>query len=173
MKSSALAFLAVALAMPLGLSPVAPAQVPAIPSSPQDTAAITAIVTGLTDAWNRGDATAFAAHYASDGSFTNIIGTTLFGRDGFYKQHNTIFTTIYKGSTVLFTIDRLQFIRPDVAIADVTSKLTGTASLPPGVKPRPDGSILTKLQLVLTRESGVWWIVAFHNVVAVDLPPRP
>ena len=161
-----------AFALPAALPPLAAPQVSAVVPSSQDTAAITAIVTDLTSAWNRGDAAAFAAHYASDGSFTNIIGTTLFGREAFEKQHNTIFTTIYKGSTAAFTIDRLHFLRPDVAIADVTSRLSGTASFPPGVKPAPDGSIRTKLQLVLTRESGTWWIVAFHNVAATDLPPQ-
>ena len=170
MPSKHLTTLSAALALSLALSPLL-AQVRAVTPSPQDTAAISSIVTDLTNAWNQGDATAFSSHYAADGSFTNIIGTTLYGRPAFQKQHNGIFTTIYKGSTNAFTIDHLQFIRPDVAIADITSRLSGTSSFPPGVKPRPDGSILTRLQLVLTRESGTWWIVAFHNVVAVDLPP--
>ncbi len=86
---------------------------------------------------------------------------------------HAIFTTIYKGSTVLFTTDRVKFLRPDVALVDVTARLSGVASFPPGIKPNPDGSIDTKLQLVLTRESGTWWIAAFHNVTVIPLPPRP
>ena len=49
---------------------VAPAQ------RTDDTAAIQAIVQDEQNAWNHGDAKAFASHFASDGSFTNIVGIT-------------------------------------------------------------------------------------------------
>ncbi len=155
------------------LAAIAPVSLAAQTSTQQDTAAITAIVNALSDAWNHGDAHAFAAHYDADGSFTNILGTTLFGREPFEQQHQKIFTTIYKGSTVTFTPDRIKSLRPDVALVDITSHLSGAASFAPGIKPSPDGSLLTRLQLVLTRESGVWWIAAFHNVTVIPLPPRP
>ena len=141
--------------------------------SPADTAAINAIVDALTAAWNQGDAHAFAAHYAADGSFTNILGTTLFGREGFEAQHHMIFTTIYKGSHVTFSTDRIHFLRPDVAIADVTSHLAGVAHFPGNIQPDPDGAIRTKLQLVPTQNAGTWQIDAFHNVAVINLPPRP
>ncbi len=157
----------------LALAVLAPVGLSAQGSTQQDTTAINALVNSLTDAWNRGDAHAFATHYAADGSFTNILGTTLFGHDPFEKQHQMIFSTIYKGSTVTFTTDRIQFLRPDVALVDVTSHLSGVAGFPPGIKPNPDGSIETKLLLVLTREAGAWWIAAFHNVTVIHLPPRP
>lgn len=66
--------------------------------SEKDKAEIKTVVQSESDAWNRGDAEAFAAHYAENGSFTNVIGQQLYGRKAFIDQHARIFSTIYKGS---------------------------------------------------------------------------
>ncbi len=141
-----------------------------------DKAAIQAIVHDEQDAWNRGDAKAFAAHFAADGSFTNVVGMQSYGVAPFLKQHERIFSTIYKGSHNDFTLGALRFIRPDVAIADVDSVLTNTVSAPPGILRGADGGIHTRLQLVLSKENGTWQIDAFHNVAVNpsvgDGPPK-
>lgn len=138
-----------------------------------DTAAIEAFVAGLTDAWNRGDASAFSARFDADGSFTNVLGIVAYGRDIFELRHSEIFTTIYKGSTLRQSIGKLRFIRPDVAVVDVDAAVTGYLRLPPGVQAANDGALRAKLQLVLTQEDGEWWIAAYHNVDVKPLPPRP
>lgn len=130
----------------------------------EDKAAIQAIVQDLQVAWNRGDANAFASHFASDGSFTNVVGMQTYGSAPFLKQHERIFATIYKGSHNESTLGTLRFLRPDVAIADVEAVLTKTTSVPPGIALGSDGALHTKLQLVLSKEHGVWQIDAFHNV---------
>ncbi len=139
-----------------------------------DKAAIQAIVQDEQDAWNRGDAKAFASHFAGDGSFTNIVGMQTYGLEPFLKQHERIFATIYKGSHNEFTLGILRFVRPDVAVADVDSVLSKTVSVPPGVVLGPDGAMHTRLQLVLSKEHGVWQIDAFHNVAVNPAagPPR-
>ena len=142
-----------------------------------DKAAIQAIVQDEQDAWNRGDAHAFAAHFAPDGSFTNIIGMQTYGIEPFFKQHEHIFATIYKGSHNELKLGRTQFIRPDVAVADVDSVLSHFVSVPPGTPLGNDGAVHTRLQLVLSKENGQWRIDAFHNVVLNEAlanagPPR-
>ena len=132
--------------------------------APADKTAIQAIVQRLQSAWNRGDAEAFAANFAADGSFTNVIGMQTYGKAPFLKQHERIFSTIYKGSHNEFTIGTLRFIRTDVAVADVDSVLSKAIELPPGILPYPDGSVHAKLQVVLSKENGTWQIDAFHNV---------
>ncbi len=136
-----------------------------------DEAAIRAVVQGEADAWNRGDAEAFAAHYAENGSFTNIIGQQLYGKPAFVKQHAMILSTIYKGSHNTFSIGHITFLRPDVAVVDIDGILTGFSRLPPGLKPADDGALHVKLQEVMTREHGQWAIAAFHNVAVYPLPP--
>lgn len=137
-------------------------QVPA--QQEQDRASIKALVQEEGNAWNRGDAKAFAAHFAEDGSFTNIVGMQTYGRTPFQAQHQYIFTTIYKGSHNELTIGRLKFVRPDVAIADVDGVLSNMISPPRGTPLFPDGSMHVKLQLVLSKQDGAWQIDSFHNV---------
>lgn len=135
-----------------------------------DEAAIRSIVQSETDAWNQGDAQAFAAHYAQNGDFTNVIGQQLYGREAFTAQHAKIFSTIYKGSHTDFSASKITFLRPDVALVDIDGILTGALHLPPGVQPYPDGTVHVKLLEVMTKENGSWVIAAFHNVPVYPLP---
>jgi uncharacterized protein (TIGR02246 family) len=118
----------------------------------KESAAIEALVAAETEAWNRGDAKAFAAPFTADGSFTNIIGMVYYGREAFEERHAQIFKTIYKGSVLKQSIGKLRFVRPDVAIVDINVELSGVLSVPPGVPTDPDRVIRTKLQLVLVNE---------------------
>lgn len=144
--------------------------------SQADRAAIQAIVQDEQDAWNRGDAHSFAAHFAPDGSFTNIIGMQTYGVEPFFQQHQHIFSTIYKGSHNELKLGKTRFIRPDVAVADVDSTLSHFVSVPPGTPLGSDGAVHTRLQLVLSKDNGTWQIQAFHNVVLnealASAPPR-
>ncbi len=136
-----------------------------------DKAAVEALVQSQGDAWNRGDAEAFGAHYAEDGSFTNILGQQLYGRKAFIRQHAIIFSTIYKGTQNTLSVTKVQFVRPDVAVVDIEAVLHGAKQLPPGVKAADDGALHTKLQEVMTKERGGWMIVAFHNVAVSPMTP--
>lgn len=136
-----------------------------------DEAQIRSIVQSEGDAWNRGDAEAFAAHYAENGDFTNVIGQQLYGRKAFVAQHAMIFSTIYKGSHNVFSVSKITFLRPDVALVDIDGTLSGATRMPPGLKANDDGTIRVKLLEVMTRENGTWWIAAFHNVAVSPLPP--
>jgi uncharacterized protein (TIGR02246 family) len=138
-----------------------------------DSRAIEALVAELTDAWNRGDARAFSARFAADGSFTNVLGIVAYGREIFELRHAEIFRTIYQGSVLQQSIGRLYFIRPDVAVVDVDAAVSGYPRLPPGVQAANDGALRAKLQRVVTREDSEWWIAAFHNVDVKPLPLRP
>ena len=126
-------------------------------------AAIQQLLQDETDAWNRGDAKAFAAHFAPDGSFTNRVGMQTYGRAPFEAQHQR-------------TLGRVNFIRPDVAIADIDGVLSKVVTTPPGTPLFPDGSLHVKLQLVLSKENGTWQIDSFHNVTvnpaAAGGPPK-
>ncbi len=136
-----------------------------------DDAAIHSVVQSQEDAWNHGDAEAFGAHYAEDGSFTNVVGQQLYGKKAFIGQHARIFSTIYKGSHNVFTIGKIKFVRPDVAVVDIDGVLTGATRLPPGVTAGEDGAVHVKLQEVMTKEQAGWTVVAFHNVAVAPLPP--
>lgn len=140
------------------------------PGPGAEDAQIRAVVQSEQDAWNAGDAEAFGAHYAEDGSFTNVIGQQLYGRTAFVAQHAAIFSTIYKGSHNVLSVGRITYLRPDVAVVDIDGALTGATRLPPGLKAGEDGALHVKLQEVMTRGAYGWTVAAFHNVAVYPLP---
>jgi uncharacterized protein (TIGR02246 family) len=134
------------------------AQVQSTSSSAQadtasDTSAIERIVHG-----NPSD------HFAEDGSFTNIFGTVRYGREAFEQRHIEIAQTIFKGTSVKSSIAKLRFVRPDVAIVDVSGEMTGFAKVAAGLPVGSDGILRFKLLLVLVKDQGEWWITEYHNV---------
>jgi len=77
------------------------------------------LVAAEPDAWNKGDAHAFSTRCTEDISFTNIIGTSYYGRAAFEER----------------SIKRLCFIRADVATADVNTGCEAMRSCIPAFKP--------------------------------------
>lgn len=140
-----------------------------VPVLAADEAPIRAIIAEQVRAWNAGDARAFSASFAEDGSFTNIRGTVFYGHRAFEDRHAEIFRGFFKGSKLAMSASRIRFIRPDVAIVDVATELSGLQGrTPPGVKARADGRIRTRLQEVFVKDQGRWQIASYHNVDVKD-----
>ena len=124
-------------------------------------------------AWNRGSAAEFADRALPDISFTNIFGMFSVGNGPFVAQHERIFSTIYKGSTNHLQIEHITLVKPDVAIVDILTVVTGAQHPPPGVQ-FIDGALRSRLQQVLVRQADGWWLASFHNVaVNPAYPPKP
>ena len=101
-------------------------------------AAIRQIIAEQVAAWNSGDAPGYARHFAEHGSFTNVLGTTVFGHMEFEQRHVRIFSTFFKGSVL--------------------------DGMPPAVAVSSDGCLQTRLMQVFVARAGRWWIEAHHNV---------
>ncbi len=129
-----------------------------------DDARIRQIVVEEESAWNRGNARDYAAHFEENGGFTNVVGSVTFGRQGFEERHAQLFATAFKNTQISLTIRRIRFVRPDVAIVDIDTAMTGYKALPHGVRAAADGTVQTRLQQVMVKQDGDWWIVAYHNV---------
>ena len=137
-------------------------------TSATDEAQIRAIVEEQVSAWNVGDAVAFSKSFAENGSFTNIRGTVFYGHKAFEDRHREIFTGFFRGSKLAMSITRIRFVRPDVAIVDLATELSNLSGAPPGVRPNAAGRILTRLQQVFVKNSGVWQVESYHNVDVKD-----
>jgi uncharacterized protein (TIGR02246 family) len=146
-------------------------------ATPEDRASIEMLMQQEDAAWTRGDAGAFAAQALPGVVFTNIVGMFSVGKPPFEAQHARIFATIYKGSTLKQTIVQVSLVKPDVAIVDTLCEVSGFHSVPPGVQ-TVDGVLRTRLEQVLVRNDGRWWVASFHNVpinpaaIASLTPPR-
>ena len=130
----------------------------------EETDAIRAILDEQEEAWRAGDAAAFSRAATSEIVFTNVVGLFSVGRTGFEAQHRHIFSTFYKGSTLRQVVEQITFVRPDVAIVNTLTEVTGFGALPP-IMPTQDGVLKTRMEQVLVRVEAGWKVAAFHNVI--------
>lgn len=142
----------------------------------EDSGALRAILDEQDKAWCDGDAAVFSRRVAADVIFTNVVGLFSVGREPFETQHRHIFATFYKGSALRQVVERISFVRPDVAVVNTLTKVTGFNALPP-ILPAQDGVLTTRLEQVLERTTEGWQVVSFHNVIvhpqaAATAPPR-
>jgi uncharacterized protein (TIGR02246 family) len=105
----------------------------------RDEMAIRNIISEEVVAWNAGDATAYARHFAPEGSFTNIYGMVFNGHEAFERRHMETFSTFFKASTRKETLRRIRFVAVNVAIVDVDAEVRGVGQMPLGLTIPPDG----------------------------------
>jgi uncharacterized protein (TIGR02246 family) len=131
-----------------------------------DETAIRGIIQDEITSWNQGDAVAYSRHFAADGTFTNITGQFFSGYDAFLKQHQVIFEGRFKQTTLQQDIVSLKFVRPDVAVVEVLTAVSGvnSAELAKGTSADATGRLRTRLLQVVAKQRGEWKIVAYHNV---------
>lgn len=129
-----------------------------------ETHAIRSILDEQENAWRAGDAAAFSRAATSQIIFTNVVGLFSVGRMDFEVQHRHIFSTFYKGSTLRQVVEQITFIRPDVAIVNTLTEVTGFGALPPVIQAK-DGVLKTRLEQVIVRSEEGWKVTAFHNVI--------
>jgi len=118
--------------------------------------ALHAMVYQLEAAWNAADGTAFAALFAEDADFIHILGGYYLGRAAIEAGHRMIFGTIYKGSTVRYSVEKIRLVRPDVAVIFLRQHLQFAED---GVASELDG----RPTIVAEKVDGQWRIVALQN----------
>jgi len=120
-----------------------------------------AIATRLEEAWKAGDGAGFAAPFADDADFVNVLGMHARGREAIAAGHDEIFRTVYAGSEVRYRVESARLLRPDVALVH----LHGSLAIPAGPMA---GEHQARPSMVLTREGGEWRIASFHNTFIRD-----
>jgi len=121
-----------------------------------DEKALHEMVYHLEAAWNAADGQSFAEAFAEDADFIHILGGYYTGRAAIEAGHRMIFGTIYKGSTVRYSVERIRFLRPDVAIVSLRQYLQfhegGAGS---DLEARPT--------VIADRRDGKWQIAHLQN----------
>jgi uncharacterized protein (TIGR02246 family) len=149
------------------------AMISATPQTSSDETAIRNIIREETAAWNAGDAVAYARHFAEDGTFTNVRGQFFTGRQAFIERHDYIFKVQFHGSTLKQDVVSLKFVRPDVAVVEVLTLVTGYQKLSPGTNADAKGRLRTRLLQVIVKDKGEWKIAAYHNTDVKSGGPAP
>jgi uncharacterized protein (TIGR02246 family) len=141
----------------------APSNVLKEPDS-RDLAAFAAVLEEQDRAWAKGDADGFTARALPTVSFTNVVGAYSIGKAPLLKQVKMIFSTIYKGSHVKSQLVHAALVGDDVALVDLTTELRDFVH-PPSQAYVVDGAVHTRMQEVMVRRQGEWWIASLHNVL--------
>ena len=161
-------------ATPAGTPPAAlpPGVVPVTdPVAAAEEALIRKVIDAEEDAWNRGDAKAFAARFQEDGAFTDVFGAVSRSRAELEKRQAEFFASLFKGSRLALKVRKVRFLRPDVAIVEIDTEVSGFRKLPPVVYVDTEKVLRTRLQQVMAKSGTDWMVAAFHNV-DVKTPPE-
>jgi uncharacterized protein (TIGR02246 family) len=116
------------------------------------------ILAQLEQAWNDGDGAAFGAPFTLDADFVDIRGAHHEGRGAIAGGHQGIFDSIYKGSTVSYSLDT---VRP-VADGCLVAVASGTLDAPVGPLA---GVNHARFTMTLVEDAGAWSVAAFHNTI--------
>lgn len=130
-------------------------------------AALQTVLADLAEAWNAGDATAYAALFTSDASYVTFDGDRLEGRDAIEDIHRFLFQGPLRSSRMISEsgIQATPLVREDVVVL----VSTGGIQLPGQPDLEGRDSIQT---LTLVRHEGRWLVAAFQNTRKQSGTPR-
>lgn len=122
----------------------------------RDETAIRANVEQMVKGWNMKSGAEFAKPFAEDSDYVVINGFHIKGRAANAAGHQRIFDTIYKNSTLAYTVENIRFVRFDVAVVHVLAMM----KMPQGNSTQTFNARIT---MVMVRNEGKWEITAFQN----------
>lgn len=136
---------------------------------PSDEGKIKAVLTALEESWNRHDMPAYAAQFAQDADFVNVLGMRQRGRPAIEAQHIAIHKTVFRNSHLRTLGQSVRFLTPEVAVAHVDWEMTGheTSHVKDWNLAAVRKGVLTA---VLIAEGDAWRITALHNTDTVLVP---
>ena len=119
-------------------------------STAADEDAIRAIHQRMIDAWNAGDAAAFAAPFTDEAGFVAFEGTHLKGRREIASFHHRIFDSVVKGTRLQGEVKFVRFL--SAALAVMHSEVRVTLQGQTEASPSRDSMQLT----VVAKRDGEW-----------------
>ena len=135
-----------------------------------DETAVRKILEEEVTSWNRGDTDGYSRHFATEGTFTNVQGMFFAGYKAFRDRHEEIFKGQFRGTVLHQEVVSLRFVRPDVAVVDTLTWVSGfpQAGPPPVLHTDTKGRLRTRLLQVFVKDGDDWKITVYHNV---DIKP--
>jgi uncharacterized protein (TIGR02246 family) len=136
----------------LGLSSLAAAQTTA------DDKAITAAVMKLEEGWNARNGEIFAQSFAPVHDYIVWTGVYFPGMtpEKNAMAHHGIFSSIYKNTDLKVVIDKIRYIREDLALVHVLG-----ATYDHGTTVPENPAVI--ISMLFEKQNGAWKIISFHN----------
>jgi len=124
-----------------------------------DTTALDEVFADLEQAWNDGDAERFGVYFTDDADFVNVHGEHRRGVASIVEGHKFIFDTVYKDSTMTYSVVQCEPLSDGWLLGHVHAAL----EVPAGPLQGSHASILT---VVAVETEGGLKVRAFHNTFA-------
>lgn len=135
--------------------------------APEVQAEIFSIVKALTDSWNSHDMKTYAAQFADNADFVNVLGMHSRGRAEIEARHVEIHRTIFRNSSISVQGCSIKPLAPTVVLAHIDWEMTGH-EIPPGAPfAKVRHGVITA---VFVEQDGRWLIEAFQNTDVVPVP---
>ena len=130
----------------------------------EDEAAIRQVVADYADAWNRHDPTAKVKDYSADLDHVSVRGRWQQSRAELEQTYIDYHAGIWKDVTYHPVVEKVRFLRPDVAVVIVRGTFHSGDAVDTG-----------RATWVMTKEGGRWLCRAFHQTYVQDIPivPQP
>jgi uncharacterized protein (TIGR02246 family) len=96
------------------------------------------------DDWNSHDIKSFAALFAENADFVNVIGLWWRGRPEIQKAHEALHATRMRNSHLVATETAVRVLRPGVAVTHVRWELTGDTGIDGVTLPPRQGSTVAR-----------------------------
>lgn len=119
-------------------------------------AAIRANVAQMASGWNAKSGAEFAKPFAEDADYVVINGMYIKGRAAIAQGHQQIFDTFYKNTNLTLIVERIRFLRADVAVVHVVATLKLTEN-------ETARTTNARITMVMTKTGDKWEIAAFQN----------
>jgi len=123
--------------------------------------AIVELHQAVDNAWNAGDADAFAARWAEDGTVVSPLGQVSVGRAAIRAEEAAAFDGPMKGTRHKLTVSRMYWPAPGVAVVDGDAEISGFRDAGGAVQP----PLTAKFTSVCVQQHGEWFISHLRSYV--------
>jgi uncharacterized protein (TIGR02246 family) len=118
-------------------------------------------------ALGKGDARSFADLFTQDADFTNVVDSSIRGRENIYMHHINVFTKRPATRKINVNSYRIRFLNPDIASVEIRWDNIHSTGPDGTTLPNRDGVWIS----VMTRENGQWYFKVVRNVFLHDGTP--
>jgi uncharacterized protein (TIGR02246 family) len=124
-------------------------------SSPTEEQAIRTVLARFFEGWNTHDADKMVSAYAEDIDHIDVFGEWHKGREAMRNELARLHAGPLRNSQKNYTVEKIRFLKPDVAVVQVSTQGTGGPNL---------GTY------VMEKQKAGWLTVSFTNVAPHDPP---
>ena len=127
-------------------------------------------------AWNARDAAALADCMTEDVTMVGMLGERYDGREIVELSYRHVFDTILQGAHGTFTIEKIRFLKPDVALAILHQKVTShlpQSEIASTARQRQMSDTLhdseARSTMTFVKRGRTWVIASLHNTLVASV----